>query len=740
MQTPRVIQRLDGSPAPLRGRFRGLGRALGLAAAALAGLAGCLAPAEGGAPRGDWLVDPTPYRARVARAEDALTLENGLVRRRFRLEPALACVALDRLDGTGTAASLLRAVEPEAVLELDGRRFPVGGLTGQPDRAYLREAWLEGMTPAPDAFRLVGLRTGPIEARLPWLRARPSEGRPWPPPGIEVVFTLEAPPEAGTARGVRVHVHHQLYDGLPLLGKWLEVENLGADTVRLDTFESERLAVVEPGSAVERVERWPESELVAFSDYSMGGGERAVAWLPDPLFGTQVSYRLETPCLLVSRPPLGPAQELAPGARFVSHRTFELALDTTERERAGLARRRAMRTLAPWCTENPLILHARSAAPADVRLAIDQAAEVGFELVILSFGSGIDLESRDPAYAQEIRGLVEYAHARGVELGAYSLLASRRISAEDDVVDPATGETGHAIFGNSPCLESRWGQAYFAQLRAFLEATGLDALEHDGNYPGDVCASTTHPGHAGLADSQWTQWRRITEFYAWCRARGITLNVPDVYFLNGSTKSAMGYRETNWSLPRAEQLLHARQNIHDGTWDKTPSMGWMFVPLVEYQGGGAAATIEPLREHLDTYEAFLQINLGAGVQACWRGPRLYDAPETRELVARWVRWYRERRAILESDVIHLRRADGRDWDGLLHVNPALEIRGLAVLFNPLETPLERTLRLPLHYTGIEGHARVRVNDGPERKARLRPDGSLSLSLTLAPGMSWVELR
>jgi hypothetical protein len=202
----------------------------------------------------------------------------------------------------------------------------------------------------------------------------------------------------------------------------------------------------------------------------------------------------------------------------------------------------------------------------------------------------------------------------------------------------------------------------------------------------------------------------------------------------------MGYRETNWSLPRAEQLLHARQNVFDGTWEKAPSMGWMFVPLVEYQGGGAAATIEPLREHLDTYEAFLQLDLGAGVQACWRGPRLYDCDETRALVERWVAWFRSRRAILESDVIHLRRADGRDWDGLLHVNPALETRGLAVLFNPLTVPLRRTIRLPLYYTGLEDTARVRVGTGPERVRGLDRGHGLALELELPPGMTWVEIR
>ena len=29
-------------------------------------------------------------------------------------------------------------------------------------------------------------------------------------------------------------------------------------------------------------------------------------------------------------------------------------------------------------------------------------------------------------------------------------------------------------------------------------------------------------------------------------------------------------------------------------WTKAPSLGWMFVPLTQYHGGGTAATIEPL--------------------------------------------------------------------------------------------------------------------------------------------------
>ena len=38
-------------------------------------------------------------------------------------------------------------------------------------------------------------------------------------------------------------------------------------------------------------------------------------------------------------------------------------------------------------------------------------------------------------------------------------------------------------FGNSPCIGSAWGQAYFRKLYNFYETSGFTLLEHDGSYP-----------------------------------------------------------------------------------------------------------------------------------------------------------------------------------------------------------------------------------------------------------------
>jgi hypothetical protein len=107
-------------------------------------------------------------------------------------------------------------------------------------------------------------------------------------------------------------------------------------------------------------------------------------------------------------------------------------------------------------------------------------------------------------------------------------------------------------------------------------------------------------------------------------------NAPDWYLLDGTNKIALGYREVNFSLPRDHQMILNRQNIFDGLWEKTPSMCWGFVPLTRYQGGGPEAVLEPLQDHLKDYEQLMVQYYGAGVQACYRGPRLYDTEQTRQ--------------------------------------------------------------------------------------------------------------
>ena len=85
-------------------------------------------------------------------------------------------------------------------------------------------------------------------------------------------------------------------------------------------------------------------------------------------------------------------------------------------------------------------------------------------------------------------------------------------------------------------------------------------------------------------------------------------------------------------------------------------------------GWGSGSSTGTIAQHLKDYEQLMMQYYGAGVQACYRGPRLYDTEKQNSCCKR-INWYKKYRDILNSDIIHLRRADGRDWDGILHVNP-----------------------------------------------------------------------
>lgn len=545
-------------------------------------------------------------------------------------------------------------------------------------------------------------------------------------------------------KDISVNVHYELYDGLPVFCKWITVDNQSGKVITVNKFKSEVLALYEPESTVDPREKWIYPNITVETDYNFGGmtkenlEQSSIAWNIDPLYKTQVHYERETPCLLEVYPKYGPEQEIAIGEIFSSYRAWELLHDSWERERKGLEHRRMMCAIAPWVTENPILMHVRSAEDEAVKLAVDQCAEVGFEKVIMTFGSGFDAEDDSEENIARLKELVDYAHSKGITLGGYSLLASRRVGLETDVVMPE-GKTPR--FGNSPCIESEWGQEYFRKLYNLYEKTGLDNFEHDGSYPGDICISNEHPGHKGLEDSQWNQYKTITDFYKWCRSKGIYLNIPDYYFLSGSNKIAMGYRETNWSLPRAQQEIIERQNIYDGTWTKAPSMGWMFVPLVQYHGGGEAATIEPLKEHLPHYGQRLANLFGAGVQACYRGPQLYDAPATKTLVTKWVDFYKKYRRILDGDIIHIRRPDGRDYDAILHVEPTNKIKGMLVVYNPLNEPIKRKIKVNLYYTGLKTEVKISQEEGMEQTLQIDRDYNAVFEMEIpAKSQTWFTIE
>jgi len=691
---------------------------------------------------GDWLVKPVAAKAAVYKSSDEkdLILYNGLVKRTFRLQPNLACIDYKNMSN---GQQLLRAVKPEAAITINNIQYNIGGLYGQTENAYLLPAWLDDFTAHDSDFRFVSYEINNLRPYVNW------QPKGWAmnkeqASGKTLSFTYKAGADA--LKDIIIKVNYELYDGIPLIVKWMSVENRSEQVITIARPVNEMLAIVEEESAVVGTTEQMKKQhgLYVETNYAFNNAMRydisdqTTHWLSDTVYTSQVNYNYQTPCLLKVYPEKITGVELQPGEVFKSVRTHELLMDSYDRERRGMAIRTMYRIVAPWTTENPIFMHLVSKNDDEVTQAIDQCAATGYEALILSFGSHCNMEDTAVENIKRWKLLADYAHSKHIWIGSYSLFSSRRISDEDDVVDPITGKPdAAAFFGHAPCMGSNWGLTYLEKLKYFMTQTGFDIFENDGPYPGDVCASTKHPGHKNLDDSQWKQMELQKGLYRWCNEHGVYVNAPDWYFLDGTNKIAIGYREVNFSLPRENQKILNRQNIYDGLWEKTPSMSWGFVPLTRYQGGGPEAVLEPLSEHLNDYKQLMMQYYGAGVQACYRGPRLYDSVTTMQVVINTINWYKKYREILNSDIIHLRRADGRDWDGIMHVNPQLKTKGLIMLYNPLKIKITRTVDIPLYYTGLTKKALVREQEGAAKTYTISNDNQLTLTFAInAESYTW----
>lgn len=375
-----------------------------------------------------------------------------------------------------------------------------------------------------------------------------------------------------------------------------------------------------------------------------------------------------------------------------------------------------------------------------MRAAVDQMADVGFEMFIYSFGTSFDFEA--PGAPAKFAADIAYARGRGIEVGGYDLICLQRgnggyggnVGAQWDTVAP-DGTT----LGVDACFASGWVDALAAFTDAFV-AVNLTMFETDGPYGGEPCASENHTYHLGADDAVYQQNRVQGAFYARLRAGGMFINQPDGYFAQGGNKAPLGYNEGQYSLPRAQDLTLSRIGMFEDTFTMVPTQGWMFVPLVDYHGGGDAAAFEPLATNLVDYNFALAQYFGYGVAACYRGPRLYDpaAPATRAVVQYWVAWFKRYRDIVTADIVHVARPDGARVDAILHVDPQRAHRGMAVFFNPTDVPVTVNVSLPLYYTGIATAATLTWQDAPAPvRVALARDYSVVVSVTVgARNATW----
>jgi hypothetical protein len=205
-----------------------------------------------------------------------LELSNGLVSRRFILEPNFASVDLRRFDTLYSGGgSFFRALAPEATVTLShdcGRKqmracsdgngtvilceqpfcstsqsFNVGGVGGQVHYAQRTSASFNPTVNASSTFTFESYTSAPISSYPPRFAWTPGEynsrrNLPWPPRGVRLNVTFAAP-KSSPNQAIRAHVIYELYDALPVFSKWVQFTNLAGGAARRLAIETEITSV-----------------------------------------------------------------------------------------------------------------------------------------------------------------------------------------------------------------------------------------------------------------------------------------------------------------------------------------------------------------------------------------------------------------------------------------------------------------------------------------------------------------
>ena len=331
----------------------------------------------------DWLIAPNKEKAMIYQDGKTLILNNGLSKRIFLLGPNLACIHYTNLTN---GQELIRSIEPEAKLVINNHNYNVGGLHGQKEKAYLNLEVEKNLYQNDADFIFTKYTISPIEPFIHW-KANTWLTNSQQATGQSVAFEFVS--QLPDLKNILIKVHYELYDRLPLITKWISIENNSLSSIKINRVVNEVLGLVEEESAVVgKPEEMKKQHGIYFeTNYAFNNAMRydisdqTTHWKTDSSYTSQVNYNFETPCLLEIYPEKAPGIELAPNEVFKSVRTNELLMDSYDRQRRGLILKKMYRTIAPWTTQNPIFMHLVSKNDQEVKNAIDQCVATGYEAV-----------------------------------------------------------------------------------------------------------------------------------------------------------------------------------------------------------------------------------------------------------------------------------------------------------------------------------------------------------------------
>lgn len=97
----------------------------------------------------------------------------------------------------------------------------------------------------------------------------------------------------------------------------------------------------------------------------------------------------------------------------------------------------------------------------------------------------------------------------------------------------------------------------------------------------------------------------------------------------------------------------------------------------------------------------------SGVIPCFRGKKLFDGEKSREMLTKWVAFYKKYKNVLNGITVHfmppLMSEDStraKDLDCILNCTPSGEVRGILAVFNQTNEHKKKCIKVPIFYTGL----------------------------------------
>lgn len=602
-----------------------------------------------------WVLDGSPFLSKIEKTENGFAFSNGLVRREIET-PTGKTLSFENLQ---TGVQLIAA--PYADFEIS----------------------VNGKTQSAAVFKFEKAEEVPCLERVAFRKTETmTAGGVYPPPGKAVLlhYSAEGLPS--------VTVRYEIYDGMPVMMKRLTVHNGGKAAVTIDNMAVDVLKITDNRDTL-----FVDSDYDSTTDF-LGLDLQKYA-------KHYARYRYDT---LEVAPLQRMNVKLMPGESLDSIVSYELLFGTAYYEQRLIEVKEMYRRIAPWCTDNVSFFHLISNSPRIIRKVVDQCKEIGIEMIIQSFGSGVNMESGNERYLECIKKAYDYGHSKGIRMGAYTLAYVKNYRPVKG--DEALNHDGSHI---CRCLATDWSKQYMKNVLRFIDRTGADAVEIDGPYGMLMCAGGKTHNHDDFTDSQYKQWKAsVVDWYREIKKRGVYINAPDWHFLNGTNRSGVGYEEIAFSERRSEQLVTSRIYYYKGTFSKNPSQGWGFLPLNVYHGGGKDAQFFPTAQNAFEFDWAMAQIVASGVWPTIRGKKAYDSEKGKEIFTKWTTLYKKYRRVLNGITVHFMppRIDTADpsrttcMDAIMNQLPTGDVRGFVMFFNQTDAERTEDITLPVYYTGL----------------------------------------